>query len=71
MSDIEIIHADECELPFDVWEYTPLDRACFRMVIRGTWGFDVPLDIDLMKKALPKILSYYPHLAGRSSCWWS
>ncbi len=61
----ELIKADDYSLPFEVWQFTPLDWACFRMVIRGTWVFDVPLDIDAMKKALPKILSIYPHLAGR------
>jgi len=61
----EIIKAGEYNLPFSVWEFTPLDWACFRMVIRGTWFFDATLDPDLMKKTLQKLLSYYPHLAGR------
>ena len=65
MSKVELIKADDYNLPYEVWQFTPLDWACFRMVIRGTWIFDVPLDVDSMKNALPKILSFYPHLAGR------
>jgi hypothetical protein len=62
---VELIKADSYSLPYDAWQFTPLDWACFRMMIRGTWVFDMLLDVELMKKGLPKILSYYPHLAGR------
>lgn len=61
----EMIKAGSYNLPIDVWQFTPLDRACLRMVIRGTWFFDAPLDTELMKKTLQQVLSYYPHLAGR------
>lgn len=63
----ELIRANEYKVPFKVWEFTPLDRACLKMVIRGTWIFDTQLDVGLMKEALAKTLSYYPHLAGRMS----
>jgi hypothetical protein len=62
---VELIRAQESKVPFRVWEFTPLDRACLKMVIRGTWVFDTQLDVGLMKEALAKTLSYYPHLAGR------
>lgn len=62
---VELIKAKEYSVPFNIWEYTPLDRACIKMVIRGTWIFDTHLDVELMKDALAKTLSHYPHLAGR------
>ncbi len=61
----EHIKSEKYSVPFDVWEFTPLDRACVRMVIRGTWIFDTKVDVNLIKDALGKTLSYYPHLAGR------
>jgi hypothetical protein len=33
---VELIKAKEYSVPFNVWEYTPLDRACIKMVIRET-----------------------------------
>ena len=62
---LELIKAKEYEVPFKVWEFTPLDRACLKMVIRGTWFFNTPLDAQQIKDALAKTLSNYPHLAGR------
>lgn len=62
---VELVKASDYDVPFDVWEYTALDRVCLRMVIRGTWIFDTRLDIDLLKSALSKTLGCYPHLAGR------
>jgi hypothetical protein len=38
-SAVELIRAKEYDVPFKVWEFTPLDRACLRMVIRGTLFF--------------------------------
>jgi|GEM_PF-6544144 len=67
---LALIKAKESNLPFKVWEFTPLDRACLKMVIRGTWFFKNPLDAQQIKDALAKTLSYYPHLAGPSGCWW-
>jgi hypothetical protein len=61
----ELIKAKDYNVPFNVWEFTALDRACIKMVIRGTWIFEAPLDVELMKGALAETLSYYPHLAGR------
>jgi hypothetical protein len=62
---VALIKANEYDVPYRVWEFTPLDRACIKMVIRGTWIFKTPLDVELMKDALAETLSYYPHLAGR------
>jgi len=59
------VKAERYNVPFKVWEFTPLDRACLRMVIRGTWIFDTELDVKLIKDALGKTLSCYPHLAGK------
>jgi shikimate O-hydroxycinnamoyltransferase len=61
----ELIKARDYNVPFNVWNYTALDRACMKMVIRGTWIFEAPLDVELMKAALAETLGYYPHLAGR------
>lgn len=61
----DLVTAESQKASCDLWEFTPLDRACLRMVIRGTWIFDTPLNVQLMKDALGKTLSYYPHLAGR------
>ena len=44
---------------------SPLDKACSSMVIRGTWIFDTPVDINAMKSWLKKLLKYYPHLVWR------
>ena len=62
---MEYVQAEEYNVPSEVWEFTPLDRACLKMVIRGTWIFDTQIDVDQLKDALSKALSYYPHLAGR------
>lgn len=62
---LALIKAKESNTPFKFWEFTQLDRACLKMVIRGTWFFDTPLDTEQIKDALAKTLSYYPHLAGR------
>ena len=35
------------------------------LVIRGIWLFNSPLDINVMKAGLKKLLNYYPHLSGR------
>lgn len=51
----EMIRTDKNNLPFDVWEYTPLDRACLGMVIRGAWNFDAPLNINLLKTVLSNL----------------
>ncbi len=61
----EYVKAEEYNLPYEVWEFTPLDRACLRMVIRGTWIFNNEINVKLIKDALGKTLSYYPHHAGR------
>jgi hypothetical protein len=62
---IEYIRAEEDIYPSMVWEFSVLDRACFSMVIRGTWIFDLQLDVNAMKADLRKLLDYYPHLSGR------
>jgi len=35
----EYVKAERYSVPFKVWEFTALDRACLRMVIRETWIF--------------------------------
>jgi len=61
----EYVRAEENSDPSTVWKFSPLDRVCLPMVIRGIWIFDEQLDIDLMKAGLKKLLNYYPHLSGR------
>lgn len=61
----EYIRAEENIQPSGAWKFSVVDRACFSMVIRGTWIFDVQLDVTIMKEGLKKLLNYYPHLSGR------
>ena len=62
----EYIRAEENTHPFTAWEFSVFDRACFSMVIRGTWIFDQQLDVNAMKAGLRELLNYYPHLSGRA-----
>ena len=61
----EYIRAEAHTYPSGLWKYSVLDRVCLPMIIRGTWVFDVPLDVDAMKAGLETLLHYYPHLSGR------
>lgn len=65
IASTEYLKSEAYNRPFEIWEFTALDKACFRMVIRGTWIFDTHLDVDQLKGGLSKTLSFYPHLAGR------
>lgn len=47
------------------WLFTPLDKSCFNMVIKGTWLFSSQLDPEILCNSLPELLTYYPHIAGR------
>ena len=60
---IEYIRAKENICPSTVWEFSVLDRACFSMVIRGTWIFDLQLDVNVMKAGLKKLLNYTPKVS--------
>ncbi len=62
---IEIIRARELYRTMTVWNFSPLDRACLPMVIRGTWLFKGIPDVEKMKESLKILLGYYPHLSGR------
>jgi shikimate O-hydroxycinnamoyltransferase len=64
-STTEFIQAEESKSSPDVWQFSPLDQACLRMVLRGTWLFAGQLDVDDLKEGLKELLAYYPHLAGR------
>jgi len=61
----EYIRAEDNIDPSMAWRFSVLDQSCLPMVIRGTWIFDVPLDVNVMKAGLKKLLNYYPHLSGR------
>ena len=61
----EWIKAEENMHPSKKWELSLLDKSCYPMVIRGTWIFDVALDVKTIKEGLKKLLNYYPHLSGR------
>ncbi|HBR21226.1 MAG TPA: hypothetical protein DD713_01445 [Nitrospiraceae bacterium] len=62
---IEYIRAEDNIDPSMAWRFSVLDQSRLPMVIRGTWIFDVPLDVNVMKAGLKKLLNYYPHLSGR------
>lgn len=47
------------------WQLTELDRANAILVIRGAWLFDQSLDAARLRDGLARVLSHYPHLAGR------
>ncbi len=61
-STTEFIQAEGSKPSRAVWQYSPLDQVCLRMVLRGTWLFAGQLDVDDLKKGLKKLLTYYPHL---------
>lgn len=60
-----IVKASQIDVPLKKWEFTTFDKWCIDMIIRGTWLFNYRLDAELLKISLEKLLSYYPHLAGR------
>ncbi len=64
-STTDFIQAEESKPTPGVWQFSPLDQICLRMVLRGTWLFAGQLDVDDLKEGLRKLLTYYPHLAGR------
>ena len=64
-SATELVQAEENKPTMEVWQFSPLDQISLHMVIRGTWLFAGRLDSGELKKGLEKLLSYYPHLAGR------
>jgi len=62
----EFIRAEQNKpSPGVVWQFSPLDKACLRLVLRGTWLFAGQLTPEELKEGLKKLLAYYPHLAGR------
>jgi hypothetical protein len=64
-NDIDVIRAhDPIESPTP-WKLTEFDLANRLLILRGTWIFDKPLDPDLLKSGLARLLNHYPHLAGR------
>ena len=64
-SETEYIRAEVSRPTPDMWRFSPLDKACISMVLRGTWLFAGQLEVDELKKGLKKLLVHYPHLAGR------
>ncbi|KYK20049.1 hypothetical protein AYK25_09160 [Thermoplasmatales archaeon SM1-50] len=62
---VEYIRSLENIYPLKEWKLSLLDQSCYPMVIRGTWIFDVQLDVNTMKTGLKKLLNYYPLLSGR------
>ena len=47
------------------WPLGALDRVNVILTIRGTWLFRERLDAVRLQEGLSRLLSYYPHLAGR------
>lgn len=64
-SATESVQAEASKPSPEVWQYSPLDRSCLPMVIRGTWIFAGQPDIDALKQGLKRLLNHYPHIAGR------
>ena len=53
MPDVEMIKADAYSLPYNKWVFTTLDWACFRIVIRGTWIYDINFGAGNPLKVIP------------------
>ncbi|MBI5537042.1 MAG: hypothetical protein HY898_30250 [Deltaproteobacteria bacterium] len=47
------------------WTMTELDSANLILVLRGAWLFDQELDEGRLRDGLERVLTFYPHLAGR------
>ncbi len=62
---MEIVRATENFYCDAEWTFTPLDRSCAQMVIKGTWLFREKLDAGLLRESLGRLLSFYPHVAAR------
>jgi NRPS condensation-like uncharacterized protein len=62
---MEYVRGEEDSHQSGVWKLSIIDQSCYPLVIRGTWFYDVPLDVNIMKAGLKKLLDYYPHLSGR------
>ena len=63
--DTQTIKAPYHETNGGKWVFTPLDRTCLDMVIKGTWLFTYRIDAETLKGSLAVILGLYPHLSGR------
>jgi len=62
---MDIIRAAENFHDNTEWVFTPLDRSCAKMVIKSVWLFGGKLDVEVMRESLGRLLSFYPHVAGR------
>ncbi|TNE49328.1 MAG: hypothetical protein EP343_12495 [Deltaproteobacteria bacterium] len=47
------------------WEFGIFDKVNQTLVLRGTWLFREPLNVEAMQEGLRQVLEHYPHLAGR------
>ena len=63
--DTQTIKAPYHETNGGKWVFTPLDRTCLDMVIKGTWLFTYRIDAETLKGSLAVILGLYPHPSGR------
>lgn len=62
---IDLIKADESPEASEIYKFSDLDIGTMSMYLRGTWIYNSMLDIEQLKSSLGKLLSFYPHLAGR------
>lgn len=62
---METIKASANPSGISKWTFTPLDKSCLNMIIKGTWLYTSRIEPEILRHSLPELLSFYPHLAGR------
>ena len=46
---IEYVKAEERNIPYEVWEFTPLDRACLKMFVSENKQPFMPAQISILE----------------------
>lgn len=52
--------------PGSTWDLNGVDKANSVMVLKGTWLYSGGLKAEVLQRGLARLLSHYPHLAGRA-----
>ena len=50
---IEYVKAEERNVPYEVWEFTPLDRACLKMFVSENKQPFMPAQISILENRYP------------------
>lgn len=64
-TDPALVRAPDPPRETSSWGLTGLDRANLLLILRGVWIFDGPLEPTRIRAGLARLLTLYPHLAGR------